>query len=140
MKADTLENNGLPEGRTCIGDTRRRTVGAILILLLYGSAHNYAAFWGAPGGVGRDQNNADSAVVHPDWRATVCSGSCWKRRCLCPPRHQGIGATAHPENQYSPNNAPACGLSIIIADRREMHGGTYRYLLKKINTTKTPSR
>ena len=42
----------------------------------------------------------------------------------------GIGATVSPENQYSLNNALACGF--VIADRREMYGGYDRYLLKKM--------
>ena len=57
--------------------------------------------------------------------ATACSGSCWKR-----PGIVGIGATVSPENQYSLNNALACGF--VIADRREMYGGYDRYLLKKM--------
>ena len=63
--------------------------------------------------------------------ATVCSGSCWKRRLpLVRPGIVGIGATVSPENQYSLNNALACGF--VIADRREMYGGYDRYLLKKM--------
>ena len=41
----------------------------------------------------------------------------------------GIGATVSPENQYSLNNALACGFT--IAARREMYGGYDRYLLEK---------
>ena len=39
------------------------------------------------------------------------------------------GATVSPENQYSLNNALACGFT--IAARREMYGGYDRYLLEK---------
>ena len=42
---------------------------------------------------------------------------------------RGIGATVSPENQYSLNNALACGFT--IAARREMYGGYDRYLLEK---------
>ena len=65
----------------------------------------------------------------------VCRGYCEKKLLeaalpLVRPGIVGIGATVSPENQYSLNNALACGF--VIADRREMYGGYDRYLLKKM--------
>ena len=63
--------------------------------------------------------------------ATACSGSMLEAALpLVRPGIVGIGATVSPENQYSLNNALACGF--VIADRREMYGGYDRYLLKKM--------
>ena len=75
--------------------------------------------------------NADSVIVHPDYR-----GNGLQRKLLetaltrLRPGIVGIGATVSPENQYSLNNALASGFT--IAARREMYGGYDRYLLKKM--------
>ncbi len=129
---DTLENiTAYLREDLCIGAYDGERLGAYFILRYCGrSAHNYAAFLGVPREEWEHWANADSAVVHPDWRATVCSGSCWKRRCPLSGPHRGHRATVSPENQYSLNNALACGF--VIADRREMYGGYDRYLLKKM--------
>ena len=75
--------------------------------------------------------NADSAVVHPDWRGNGLQRKLLEAALpLVRPGIVGIGATVSPENQYSLNNALACGF--VIADRREMYGGYDRYLLKKM--------
>ena len=108
---DTLENiaDYLRTG-VCIGAWQQGRLGAYLILRLCGqSSENYAAFLGVPQSQWQHWANADSAVVHPDWR--------------------GIGATVSPENQYSLNNALASGFEIVC--RREMYGGYDRYLLEK---------
>ena len=74
--------------------------------------------------------NADSAIVHPDYR-----GNGLQRKMLeaalarLRPGIVGIGATVSPENQYSLNNALASGFEIVC--RREMYGGYDRYLLAK---------
>ena len=113
---DTLENiTAYLREDLCIGAYDGERLGAYFILRYCGrSAHNYAAFLGVPREEWEHWANADSAVVHPDWRPGIV----------------GIGATVSPENQYSLNNALACGF--VIADRREMYGGYDRYLLKKM--------
>ena len=74
---------------------------------------------------------SDSAVVHPDWRGNGLQRKLLEAALpLVRPGIVGIGATVSPENQYSLNNALACGF--VIADRREMYGGYDRYLLKKM--------
>ena len=80
---DTLENiTAYLREDLCIGAYDGERLGAYFILRYCGrSAHNYAAFLGVPREEWEHWANADSAVVHPDWRATACSGSCWKRRC-----------------------------------------------------------
>ena len=75
--------------------------------------------------------NADSVIVHPDWRGNGLQRKLLEAALpLVRPGIVGIGATVSPENQYSLNNALACGF--VIADRREMYGGYDRYLLKKM--------
>ena len=131
---DTLENiTAYLREDLCIGAYDGERLGAYFILRYCGrSAHNYAAFLGgAPGGVGAlgqcRQRSGPPGLAGQ--RPAV--GSCWKRRCpLSRPGIVGIGATVSPENQYSLNNALACGF--VIADRREMYGGYDRYLLKKM--------
>ena len=85
---DTLENIAryLKED-LCIGGWDGGRLGAYFILRYCGQdAHNYAAFMGIPREEWDGWANADSAIVHPDYRATVCSGSCWKRRLACSAR------------------------------------------------------
>ena len=105
---DTLENIAryLKED-LCIGGWDGGRLGAYFILRYCGQdAHNYAVFMGIPREEWDGWANADSAIVHPDYRATVS-----------------------PENQYSLNNALASGFEIVC--RREMYGGYDRYLLAK---------
>ena len=67
---DTLENiaDYLRTG-VCIGAWQQGRLGAYLILRLCGqSDENYAAFLGVPQSQWQHWANADSAVVHPDWR------------------------------------------------------------------------
>ena len=67
---DTLENivDYLRTG-VCIGAWQQGRLGAYLILRLCGqSSENYAAFLGVPHAQWQHWANADSAVVHPDWR------------------------------------------------------------------------
>lgn len=129
---DTLENitsdvtNGL-----CIGVWQGERLGAYLTLRFCGEdAHNYAAFLGVPQAEWPHWANADSAVVHPDWR-----GNGLQRRMLeaaiplLPPEITAIGATVSPDNAFSLHNALAAGFSIVT--RREMYGGYDRYLLAK---------
>ena len=67
---DTLENiTGYLRTGICIGAWQQRRLGAYLILRLCGqSSENYAAFLGVPQSQWQHWANADSAVVHPDWR------------------------------------------------------------------------
>ena len=82
---DTLENiTGYLRTGICIGAWQQGRLGAYLILRLCGqSDENYAAFLGVPQSQWRHWANADSAVVHPDCGATVCSAPCWKQLCRC---------------------------------------------------------
>ena len=129
---DTLENITcyLRTG-ICIGAWQQGRLGAYLILRLCGqSDENYAAFLGVPQSQWQHWANADSAVVHPDWRGNGLQRKLLEAALpLVRPGIVGIGATVSPENQYSLNNALACGF--VIADRREMYGGYDRYLLEK---------
>ena len=116
----------------CIGAYDGERLGAYFILRYCGrSAHNYAAFLGVPREEWEHWANADSAVVHPDWRGNGLQRKLLEAALpLVRPGIVGIGATVSPENQYSLNNALASGF--VIADRREMYGGYDRYLLKKM--------
>ena len=129
---DTLENiRSYLERDLCIGAWDGDRLGAYLILRCCGqSEHNYAAYFDLPKAEWDHWANADSAVVHPDWR-----GNGLQRRMLeaaLPLLREdivGLGATVSPENTYSLNNALASGFSIVC--RREMYGGYDRYLLAK---------
>ena len=130
---DTLENiTGYLRTGICIGAWQQRRLGAYLILRLCGqSDENYAAFLGVPQSQWQHWANADSAVVHPDWRGNGLQRKLLEAALpLLRPGIVGIGATVSPENQYSLNNALASGFT--IAARREMYGGYDRYLLKKM--------
>ena len=130
---DTLENiTGYLRTGICIGAWQQRRLGAYLILRLCGqSDENYAAFLGVPQSQWQHWANADSAVVHPDWRGNGLQRKLLEAALpLVRPGIVGIGATVSPENQYSLNNALASGFT--IAARREMYGGYDRYLLKKM--------
>ena len=129
---DTLENIAryLKED-LCIGGWDGGRLGAYFILRYCGQdAHNYAAFMGIPREEWDGWANADSAIVHPDYR-----GNGLQRKLLeaalarLRPGIVGIGATVSPENQYSLNNALSSGFEIVC--RREMYGGYDRYLLAK---------
>ena len=115
----------------CIGAWRQGRLGAYLILRLCGqSSENYAAFLGVPQSQWQHWANADSAVVHPDWRATgLQRATCWKRSLLPPPQHRPSGATVSPTIEVTArNNVQASGF--VIRRSREMYGGYDRYLLK----------
>ena len=130
---DTLENiTAYLTGDLCLGVYDGARLGAYFILRYCGqSEHNYAAFLGVPKSEWDHWANADSAIVHPDWRGNGLQRKLLEAALpLLRPGIVGIGATVSPENQYSLNNALACGF--VIADRREMYGGYDRYLLKKM--------
>lgn len=58
----------------CIGAWQGERLGAYFTMKFCGAdAHNYAAFMGIPKDEWPYWANADSAIVHPDWRATGCS-------------------------------------------------------------------
>ena len=129
---DTLEHiTGYITDSLCIGVWQGSRLGAYLTFHYCGqSPHNYAAFLGVPQAEWPHWANADSAVVHPDWRGNGLQRKLLEAALpLLRPGIVGIGATVSPENQYSLNNALACGFT--IAARREMYGGYDRYLLEK---------
>ena len=127
---DTLENITayLRGGPAASGHTTANGWGRTLSCATAAGAHTtMRAFLGVPQEEWEHWVNADSAVVHPDWR-----GNGLQRKLLeaaLPLVRPGIGGhRGHRhvrENQYSLNNALACGF--VIADRREMYGGYDRY-------------
>ena len=137
---DTLENiTGYLRTGVCIGAWQQGRLGAYLILRLCGqSDENYAAFLGVPQSQWQHWANADSAVVHPDWRELIIGKNDAGQRVdrfvskalpLLPPQITHLGATVSPDNSYSLHNAQASGF--VIRCRREMYGGYDRYLLEK---------
>lgn len=129
---DTLENITayLREG-LCIGAYDGERLGAYFILRYCGrSAHNYAAFLGVPREEWEHWANADSAIVHADFRGNGLQRLMLEAALpLFPKKITHIGATVSPQNQYSLHNALASGFAIV--SRREMYGGHDRYLLAK---------
>lgn len=129
---DTLENIAvyLRTG-VCIGAWQQGRLGAYLILRLCGqSDENYAAFLGVPQSQWQHWANADSAVVHPDWRGNGLQRAMLEAALpLLPPQITHLGATVSPDNSHSLHNAQAGGF--VIRCRREMYGGYDRYLLEK---------
>ena len=129
---DTLENIAryLKED-LCIGGWDGERLGAYFILRYCGhSEHNYAAFMGIPEAEWEHWANADSVIVHPDWRGNGLQRILLEDALpLLRPGIVGIGATVSPGNPYSLNNAKASGFEIV--SRREMYGGHDRYLLAK---------
>ena len=129
---DTLENiTAYVRNDLCIGAWQGSRLGGYLIVRFCGrSAHNYAAFMDVPRTEWEHWANADSAIVHADFR-----GNGLQRLMLeaALPQLQKkithIGATVSPQNQYSLHNALASGFAIV--SRREMYGGHDRYLLAK---------
>ena len=90
----------------------RRAAGGLLILRYCGhSEHNYAAFMGIPEAEWEYWANADSVIVHPDWRGNGLQRILLEDALpLLRPGIVGIGATVSPGNPYSLNNAKASGL------------------------------
>ena len=129
---DTLENiQSYLEHDLCLGAWDGERLGAYFILRYCGQdAHNYAAFMDIPREEWDGWANADSAIVHPDYRGNGLQRKLLEAAlALLRPGIVGIGATVSPENQYSLNNALASGFEIVC--RREMYGGYDRYLLAK---------
>ena len=94
------------------------------------SAHNYAAFMDVPRTEWEHWANADSAIVHADFRGNGLQRLMLEAALpLFPKKITHIGATVSPQNQYSLHNALASGFAIV--SRREMYGGHDRYLLAK---------
>ena len=115
----------------CLGVFDGERLGAYFILRYCGqSEHNYAAFLGIPRAEWDHWANADSVIVHPDWRGNGLQRILLEDALpLLRPGIVGIGATVSPGNPYSLNNAKASGFEIV--SRREMYGGHDRYLLAK---------
>lgn len=122
---DTLENiTGYLRTGVCIGAWQQGRLGAYLILRLCGqSDENYAAFLGVPQSQWQHWANADSAVVHPDWRGNGLQRAMLEAALpLLPPQITHLGATVSPDNSYSLHNAQASGF--VIRCRREMSAAT----------------
>ena len=129
---DTLENiQSYLEHDLCLGVWDGERLGAYFILRYCGhSEHNYAAFMGIPEAEWEHWANADSAIVHADFRGNGLQRLMLEAALpLFPKKITHIGATVSPQNQYSLHNALASGFAIV--SRREMYGGHDRYLLKK---------
>lgn len=129
---DTLENiTAYVQYDLCIGVWQGSRLGGYLIVRFCGqSEHNYAAFMGIPQSEWTHWVNADSAIVHPDFRGNRLQRLMLKAALpLFPENITHIGATVSPENKFSLNNALASGFSIVT--RREMYGGYDRYLLAR---------
>ena len=73
---DTLENiTAYVQKDLCIGMWQGGRLGAYAIVRFCGeSEHNYAAFLGIQSAEWPHWANADSAIVHPDYRATAFPG------------------------------------------------------------------
>ena len=91
---DTLEHiTGYITDSLCIGVWQGSRLGAYLTFYYCGqSPHNYAAFLGVPQAEWPHWANADSAVVHPDWRGNGQPLQSEQRPGLrvhhpCPPRN-----------------------------------------------------
>lgn len=129
---DTLENiTAYVRKDLCIGAWQGSRLGGYLIVRFCGqSEHNYAAFMDVPRTEWEHWANADSVIVHPDWRGNGLQRILLEDALpLLRPGIVGIGATVSPGNPYSLNNAKASGFEIV--SRREMYGGHDRYLLAK---------
>ena len=129
---DTLENiTDYIANSLCIGVWQGSRLGAYLTLHYCGQQPgNYASFLGVPPEEWPHWANADSAVVHPDWRGNGLQRKMLEAALpLLPEGITHLGATVCPENPYSLNNALASGFTIRA--RREMYGGYDRYLLAK---------
>ena len=129
---DTLENiQSYLEHDLCLGAWDGERLGAYFILRYCGhSEHNYAAFMGIPEAEWEHWANADSAIVHADFRGNGLQRLMLEAALpLFPKKITHIGATVSPQNQYSLHNALASGFAIV--SRREMYGGHDRYLLAK---------
>lgn len=129
---DTLENiTAYLREDLCIGAYDGERLGAYFILRYCGrSAHNYAAFLGVPREEWEHWANADSAIVHADFRGNGLQRLMLEAALpLFPKKITHIGATVSPQNQYSLHNALASGFAIV--SRREMYGGHDRYLLAR---------
>ena len=116
----------------CVGAWDGERLAAYLILRYCGQTEdNYAAYFGLPRTEWDAWANADSAVVHPDYRGNGLQREMLQAALpLLRPGIVGLGATVSPANPYSLNNALASGFEIVC--RREMYGGHDRYLLKKV--------
>ena len=117
---DTLENiTGYLRTGICIGAWQQRRLGAYLILRLCGqSSENYAAFLGVPQSQWQHWANADSAVVHPDWRGNGLQRAMLEAALpLLPPQITHLGATISPDNSYSLRNAQAGAAASAAAGR-----------------------
>lgn len=129
---DTLENiTAYVRKDLCIGAWQGSRLGGYLIVRFCGqSEHNYAAFMDVPRTEWEHWANADSVIVHPDWRGNGLQRILLEDALpLLRPGIVGIGATVSPGNPYSLNNAKASGFEIV--SRWEMYGGHDRYLLAK---------
>lgn len=119
------------EQEMCMGAWQGSRIGAYFTMKFCGKdAHNYASFLGVPESEWPQWANADSVIVHPDWRGNGLQCALFEAALqYLPPQIKYIGATVSPENQYSLKNALAMGFEVVC--RREMYGGYDRCLLAK---------
>ena len=129
---DTLEHiTDFITNSLCIGVWQEERLAAYLTFRFCGGQpDNYAAFLGVPPEEWCHWGNADSAVVHPDFRGNGLQRAMLEAALpLLPAEITHLGATVCPDNSYSLRNARAGGFEIRA--RREMYGGFDRYLLVK---------
>ena len=129
---DTLEHlSAYLAQDLCVGAWQGQQLAGYLIVRFCGqSRENYASFLGVPQEQWDNWANADSAIVHPDYRGNGLQRKLLEAALpLFPENITHIGATVSPQNCFSLNNALASGF--VIAARREMYGGYDRYLLQK---------
>lgn len=121
----------------CIGAWDGERLGAYFILRCCGEAeNNYANVLGIPRSEWYRWANADSVIVHADWRGNGLQRVLTETAIQwLPPYIVCIGATISPDNQYSLRNALAMGFT--VAKRCNMYGGYDRYVLvKRLKDTK----
>ncbi len=82
------------------------------------SAENYAAFLGVPQSQWQHWANADSAVVHPDWRGNGLQRAMLEAALpLLPPQITHLGATVSPDNNTACAMHRPAALSSAAAGR-----------------------
>ena len=122
---DTLENIAryLKED-LCIGGWDGGRLGAYFILRYCGQdAHNYAAFMGIPREEWDGWANADSAIVHPDYRGNGLQRKLLEAALtLLRPGIVGIGATVSPDTSTTSraSSPPSGAMRAMRPSRMQM--------------------
>lgn len=129
---ETLESlSWLLKTGLCVGVWVGDQLVAYSILRYCGEdEHNYANVLGVPRDEWKYWANAESSVVHPDYRGnglqrrTIAVAEQWRDPSII-----GLGATVSPDNPFSLSNVQAAGFT--IARRCEMYGGRDRFVLQR---------